>query len=90
MQNTLKVIIAAYRTHSTAFKRSLSDGNILRESNRHVASAVAQCEGCLPENAQGGGNSFSKSTPELSACESDVSYCRSHFICIHLFTSIQI
>ncbi|XP_077230380.1 phosphoinositide phosphatase SAC3-like isoform X2 [Tasmannia lanceolata] len=77
------------RAHSYAdenarsfFKRSLSAGNILRESNTPVSGTNGEQKklphSALPERTLPGGASkgISDSTPEISTCESDISYSR--------------
>ncbi|XP_042507618.1 phosphoinositide phosphatase SAC2-like isoform X1 [Macadamia integrifolia] len=63
------------------FKRSLSDGNILCESDTPMSTKNAGQKKlsnlALPESMQGGGSKgLSESTPEISSCESDLSYSR--------------
>ncbi|WJZ94216.1 hypothetical protein VitviT2T_013093 [Vitis vinifera] len=59
------------------FKRSLSDGNILCESNSPmVTSDVKKKELPSAEKGQGGFKGVSESTPEISTCETDLSYSR--------------
>ncbi|KAL0354434.1 UNVERIFIED_CONTAM: Phosphoinositide phosphatase SAC2 [Sesamum radiatum] len=61
-------------------KRSLSDGNILCDSNSPIDDAkVIQMDNShrpLPAKMQGCNMSHSDSTPEFSTCESDISYSR--------------
>lgn len=61
-------------------KRSLSDGNIV---DSPVEGTDIGHNEPLSEKGQGGNAGFSESTPEISACDSDMSYCRSdhsHFL----------
>ncbi|XP_057981924.1 phosphoinositide phosphatase SAC2-like isoform X2 [Malania oleifera] len=61
------------------FKRSLSDGNILCESNSPMTRGnVGESSSGqpLPEKSPGGNRGLSDSTPEISTCESDISYSR--------------
>ncbi|KAK4395033.1 Phosphoinositide phosphatase SAC2 [Sesamum angolense] len=61
-------------------KRSLSDGNILCDSNSPIDDAkVIQMDNShrsLPAKMQGCNMGHSDSTPEFSTCESDMSYSR--------------
>uniref|UniRef100_A0A6N2L093 SAC domain-containing protein n=1 Tax=Salix viminalis TaxID=40686 RepID=A0A6N2L093_SALVM len=62
------------------FKRSLSDGNFLRE-NRSPLSAmnVKQqkfCSSAFPDQFQEEINVLSESSPEISTCESDIAFSR--------------
>ncbi|XP_059640914.1 phosphoinositide phosphatase SAC2-like isoform X2 [Cornus florida] len=61
-------------------KRSLSDGNILCESNSSIEATNAgqneYSDQLLPEKLHGGNKGISESTPEISTCESDISYSR--------------
>ena len=60
-------------------KRSLSDGNI---DSPVVGTDIGHNEP-LSEKGQGRNTGLSESTPEISTCESDISYCRSdhlHFL----------
>ncbi|KAL0415007.1 UNVERIFIED_CONTAM: Phosphoinositide phosphatase SAC2 [Sesamum latifolium] len=65
-------------------KRSLSDGNILCDSNSPIDDAkVIQMDNShrpLPAKMQGCNMAHSDSTPEFSTCESDISYSRSWLI----------
>ncbi|KAF6154210.1 hypothetical protein GIB67_043100 [Kingdonia uniflora] len=63
------------------FKRSLSDGNILCESRTPMSTTnIGQKKldnPAMPERTEGGGSKgLSDSTPEISTCESDLSYSR--------------
>ncbi|KAK6911811.1 SAC domain, partial [Dillenia turbinata] len=62
------------------FKRSLSDGNILCESNSpESATGVTQQKVSnqpLPEKLQGGTKGLSESSPEISTCDSEISFSR--------------
>ncbi|XP_010273908.1 PREDICTED: phosphoinositide phosphatase SAC3-like isoform X2 [Nelumbo nucifera] len=62
------------------FKRSLSDGNILCESNIPASATNSGqkklSSSALPERTQGGSKGLSDSTPEISTCECDISYSR--------------
>ncbi|KAF5931689.1 hypothetical protein HYC85_027860 [Camellia sinensis] len=75
----------------TFLKRSLSDGNILCESNSPIeATDVGQNEyhnQPLPNKTQG----LSESTPEISTCESELSYSRytPSMSSTHLFADMQ-
>ncbi|PIN09546.1 putative phosphoinositide phosphatase [Handroanthus impetiginosus] len=61
-------------------KRSLSDGNILCDSNSPIVDAKAiQIDNShrpLPVNVQGCNLGISESTPDISTCGSDISYSR--------------
>ncbi|GLT56190.1 hypothetical protein SLA2020_292520 [Shorea laevis] len=62
------------------FKRSFSDGNILRERGSPI-SATNDKQGKfsnspLPYRSQGGTKDLSDSSSEISTCESDISYSR--------------
>lgn len=61
-------------------KRSLSDGNINCESNSPLEVAdVGQIEDHnqpFPDNIHDGNKGLSESTPEISTCESELSYTR--------------
>ncbi|KAG2712714.1 hypothetical protein I3760_04G138900 [Carya illinoinensis] len=73
------------------FKRSLSDGNIVCESSSpmsatnpsHVSKSV------LPARSQGASNFLSESSPEISACESDIALSRYTPSMPQLFEDIQ-
>ncbi|KAF8393685.1 hypothetical protein HHK36_021932 [Tetracentron sinense] len=77
------------------FKRSLSDGNILCESNSPISATNAgqkkHSNSALPERTQGGNKGLSESTPEISTCDSDISYSRYTPSMPHrqLFTDVQ-
>ncbi|XWS70129.1 hypothetical protein CRYUN_Cryun03dG0022700 [Craigia yunnanensis] len=62
------------------FKRSFSDGNILRQSGSPMSATndkqVKFTNSTLPDRSQGGSNCLSESSPEISTCESDMSYSR--------------
>ena len=65
-------------------KRSLSDGNILRESNTTPVSRCNAGHKRLPNSAMSDrthqvGDAQDLSTPEISSCGSDVSYSRLAF-----------
>lgn len=68
------------------FKRSLSDGNLICESNSPLEVANERNEDSihpLPDKMQGGSKGLSDSTPEISTCDTDASsYMR--FVCIKL------
>jgi hypothetical protein len=72
--NTIKSYFLIYRSF---IKRSLSDGNILCKSDSPAVSTDVGHEGHLSEKLQGDNTGLSESTPEISTCESDISYCRS-------------
>ncbi|KAK6941235.1 SAC domain [Dillenia turbinata] len=63
------------------FKRSFSDGNILRESSSPMSAANARqskdCNSATPSRLHGGNKVLSESTPEISSAESDVAFSRS-------------
>ncbi|KAL2462387.1 Phosphoinositide phosphatase SAC2 [Forsythia ovata] len=67
-------------TSRSIIKRSLSDGNILCDSNSPIDDAsVEQLEiphKSLPGKVRGSNMGLSDSTPEISTCESDISYSR--------------
>lgn len=62
----------------SSFKRSLSDGNILSESKTPMAATTIRHEKSsipsLPETTSNQG--LSESSPEISTCETDISYAR--------------
>jgi hypothetical protein len=62
------------------FKRSLSDGNILNASSSPMsATNVKQgklSHSALPGQSQGASNFLYESSPEISTCESDISFSR--------------
>ncbi|XP_017983385.1 PREDICTED: phosphoinositide phosphatase SAC3 isoform X1 [Theobroma cacao] len=62
------------------FKRSFSDGNILRQTGSPMSATNDKQEkftnSTLPDRSQGGSNGLSDSSPEISTCESDISYSR--------------
>ncbi|KAJ8756175.1 hypothetical protein K2173_024722 [Erythroxylum novogranatense] len=58
------------------FKRSLSDGNILCESDPLVTVASVGNNKPLCEQEPGANKGLSDSTPEISTCETDISYSR--------------
>lgn len=80
----------SYVLSRSIFKRSLSDGNILCESSSpmsatnpsHVSNSV------LPEQ-QSQSNFLSESSPEISACESDLALSRSGYITLSLLDSLK-
>ncbi|KAM7471900.1 hypothetical protein LguiA_010083 [Lonicera macranthoides] len=58
------------------FKRSLSDGNLICESNSPLEVANERNEDSihpLPDKMQGGSKGLSDSTPEISTCDTDAS-----------------
>ncbi|KAA8541594.1 hypothetical protein F0562_022746 [Nyssa sinensis] len=61
-------------------KRSLSDGNILCEINSPIEDTNGGQNGYsnqpLPDKMHGANKVLSESTPEISTCESDISYSR--------------
>lgn len=63
------------------FKRSWSDGNILRESSTPISATDVKQENFvnsgLPNQCQGENNVISESSPEISTSESDVTFSRS-------------
>ncbi|CAK9179659.1 unnamed protein product, partial [Ilex paraguariensis] len=59
------------------FKRSLSDGNILRESHSPMSSSNFEKDlSDLSDRSRGGSKMLSESTPEISTCESDIAFSR--------------
>lgn len=66
--------------HRSFLKRSLSDGNIPCESNSPLeVTDVGQMEEhnqSFPHNMHDGNKDLSESTPEISTCESELSYTR--------------
>ncbi|XVE70768.1 hypothetical protein DITRI_Ditri10aG0097600 [Diplodiscus trichospermus] len=62
------------------FKRSFSDGNILRQSGSPMSTTNDKqgkfTNSTLLDRSQGGSNGLSESSPEISTCESDISYSR--------------
>ncbi|XP_022754764.1 phosphoinositide phosphatase SAC3-like isoform X2 [Durio zibethinus] len=67
------------------FKRSFSDGNILHPSRSPMSATNDKQEkftnSTLPHQSQGGSNGLLESSPEISTCESDISYSRDGFNC---------
>lgn len=83
------VLVNTYRVTNfcmrrSSFKRSLSDGNIICESNSPIENAnLDKNENYnLPDKMQGGNRGLSESTPEILTCESDASYSRSAYIAL--------
>ena len=68
----------------SVIKRSLSDGNILCESDTPMGNTLAGRNQPSCENTPGLNEGLSDSTPVISTRESDISYCRSA-----LFSSIR-
>ncbi|OVA13010.1 Synaptojanin [Macleaya cordata] len=69
-----------------SFKRSLSDGNICCESDTPMSTTN------VGQRTQGDSNCLlSESTPEISTCDSDISYSRytPSMTCRQLFTDMQ-
>lgn len=67
------------RFFRSIFKRSFSDGNILRESSTPMSAPNAKHENFskgLPDRSEEGSKGFSESSPEISTTESDVSFSR--------------
>ncbi|XP_022146568.1 phosphoinositide phosphatase SAC2 isoform X2 [Momordica charantia] len=61
----------------TSFKRSLSDGNILGQSEESdMVNIHDGSRGPFPHLNEGCNKGFSESAPEVSTCESDISLCR--------------
>ncbi|XVE97833.1 hypothetical protein REPUB_Repub03eG0052700 [Reevesia pubescens] len=62
------------------FKRSFSDGNILRQSGSPISATKDKQEkftnSTLPDRSEGGSSGLSESSPEIPSCESDTSYSR--------------
>ncbi|KAK6944687.1 SAC domain [Dillenia turbinata] len=62
------------------FKRSFSDGNILRASSSPMSEVNARqskdCNSDMPSRLHGGNKVLSESTPEISSAESDVAFSR--------------
>ncbi|KAL4039328.1 hypothetical protein IC575_002980 [Cucumis melo] len=61
----------------TSFKRSLSDGNILGQSESDMMNIHDGSSRHFPHLNEGSSKGFSESAPEVSTCESDISLCRS-------------
>ncbi|KAL0333655.1 UNVERIFIED_CONTAM: Phosphoinositide phosphatase SAC4 [Sesamum angustifolium] len=59
---------------SSLFKRSWSDGSILRES--HSVGSASDITKDFPSESKGGTKMLAESTPEISASESDLAYSR--------------
>ncbi|KAG6780587.1 hypothetical protein POTOM_013453 [Populus tomentosa] len=57
-------------------KRSLSDGNLRCENESPVAATIGGYSKPLSEKEGGVNNGLSDSNPEISTCESDISYSR--------------
>uniref|UniRef100_A0A6M2F457 SAC domain-containing protein n=1 Tax=Populus davidiana TaxID=266767 RepID=A0A6M2F457_9ROSI len=62
------------------FKRSLSDGNILRENHSPLSTMNVKqqnfCRSAFPDQFQEENNVLSESSPEISTCESDIAFSR--------------
>ncbi|KAI4344657.1 hypothetical protein L6164_011856 [Bauhinia variegata] len=62
------------------FKRSFSDGNILRKSNTPMSASNAKKEkltdSCLPDLSEERTKSLSESSPDISTSENDIAYSR--------------
>lgn len=62
------------------FKRSMSDGNILRESSSPMSGTNIKQgnfpNSGLPDPLQGERKILCESSPEISTCESDIAYSR--------------
>ncbi|KAJ6913813.1 hypothetical protein NC651_016148 [Populus alba x Populus x berolinensis] len=62
------------------FKRSLSDGNILRGSGSPLSAMNVRqqkfCRSAFPDQFQEENNVLSESSPEISTCESDIAFSR--------------
>ncbi|XP_031267421.1 phosphoinositide phosphatase SAC3-like isoform X1 [Pistacia vera] len=62
------------------FKRSFSDGNILRETGTPMSATNLKqekfCNSGFPNQLQGGSNCLSESSPEISTSESDMAFSR--------------
>lgn len=62
------------------FKRSYSDGNILRESSSPMSSPHVKPEkftnSCMPDPSQQESKILSESSPDISTSESDIAYSR--------------
>ncbi|KAL9376592.1 hypothetical protein Peur_030712 [Populus x canadensis] len=62
------------------FKRSLSDGNILRENHSPLSAMNVKqqnfCRSAFPDQFQEENNVLSESSPEISTCESDIAFSR--------------
>ncbi|CAN4089200.1 unnamed protein product [Withania somnifera] len=61
-------------------KRSLSEGNLICGSSSSVKETDTEqtddSDQPLPESAKGGSKGLSESTPEISTCETDISFAR--------------
>ncbi|KAF3970972.1 hypothetical protein CMV_005378 [Castanea mollissima] len=62
------------------FKRSLSDGNLLRDISSPISATnvkqVKMSHSALPDQSQGASNFLSESSPEISTCGSDIAFSR--------------
>lgn len=61
------------------FQRSFSDGNILHESQLPLSTrsiGKGHSKSNLSNQSKEGSELFSESTPEMSTCESDLTYSR--------------
>ncbi|KAJ8767288.1 hypothetical protein K2173_017332 [Erythroxylum novogranatense] len=61
------------------FKRSLSDGNILRESSSPATTSAVHpkhCKSALPNKLQRGASILTETSPEILPCETDISFSR--------------
>jgi hypothetical protein len=70
-------------------KRSLSDGNIICESDSPVVGTDIERKEPLSGKMQGGNAGLSESTPEISTCESDISYCRSDHFTFSILSALR-
>eukprot|EP00258_Populus_trichocarpa_P043639 XP_024459658.1 phosphoinositide phosphatase SAC3 isoform X2 [Populus trichocarpa] len=77
------------------FKRSLSDGNILRGSGSPLSAMNAReqkfCRSAFPDQFQEENNVLSESSPEISTCESNIAFSRytPSMPCRQLFRYVQ-
>ncbi|GFZ08158.1 phosphoinositide phosphatase family protein [Actinidia rufa] len=78
-----------------SFKRSLSDGNIVCGSRSPIEVTDVRHNDhnqLLPDNVHDGNKGLSESTPEISTCESELSYTRytPSMSCKRLFPDMQL
>ncbi|XP_004235536.1 phosphoinositide phosphatase SAC2 isoform X2 [Solanum lycopersicum] len=70
----------AMESSRSFIKRSLSEGNLICGSNSPVKETDTEqtddSDQPLPESAKGGSKGLSESTPEISTCETDISFAR--------------
>ena len=95
--NMLTFVWTIYSCSRSIFKRSLSDGNILHECSSPISAANGKQEkytNSVLHNESQEKKILSESSPEISTCESDISYSRlastSFFLPINLKLKLRI